>query len=567
MVNTVFFYVAAALCVCLPIAGFVTQDKKKRMKSDGKLSRRAYVLWAVLAVVIALAVRGYAFGSVPGGMNQDGAMGAVEANALAQHGTDRFGMSWPLHFTAWGYGQMSVLLSYATIPFIKALGLSVVSARLPMLVASLVGIALVYLYARAIFGRRAALIALFLAAINPWQIMQSRWALDCNLFPHVLLAGVYVLTLGVERRGFLYIAMVFFGLAMYCYGIAIFAVPLLLLAICVFLLATRRIKLREALICLGVYALIAWPIYAMSLINALSLPSLRVGPFTIPYFPDSMRVNDILFFAQDKVAQLYANAHSLLDVVILQKPLWAHNAIPAYGTIYLFAMPFAALGLVTLCFGLTPRKEADAAARAGRFALLAWLIVGLLVALVFNGININRVNLIFYPLILLCALGVNALMDCAWPRATAAIVAVLYGVSFAGFTAQYFTDHAAIMARENATGYGDALAFAERQNPKTIYLTAYPKDWYSPDSSIILMMFYNKTDALYFQGRADARGTDGEVWLPFHERYQVVDFGASGVPENPNAAYLLRDYETDLFDATRYDIREFGMFSVAMPRR
>lgn len=68
--------------------------------------------WGIFAALMlaAFLLRVWQFGSVPGGMNQDGAMAAVDAKALADHATDRYGMFMPVHFTAWGYGQMSVLL-------------------------------------------------------------------------------------------------------------------------------------------------------------------------------------------------------------------------------------------------------------------------------------------------------------------------------------------------------------------------------------------------------------------------------------------------------------------------
>ena len=87
--------------------------------------KKIYYLLLLFACVIAVFIRVYQFGSVPAGMNQDGAMAAVDAKALADYGTDRLGMRFPVHLTAWGFGQMSALLSYLMIPCIKLFGLSV----------------------------------------------------------------------------------------------------------------------------------------------------------------------------------------------------------------------------------------------------------------------------------------------------------------------------------------------------------------------------------------------------------------------------------------------------------
>ena len=145
--------------------------------------RERLVFWAIFAA--AFVVRCIGFVSVPAGVNQDEAMAGVDAWALAQYGTDRFGIRLPVHFTAWKYGQMSVLLSYCMVPFIRLFGFSTFSVRLPMLLASCGSVALVYLVGRQLFSARMSLGVMLLAAVNPWHFMQSRWSLDCNLLPHI----------------------------------------------------------------------------------------------------------------------------------------------------------------------------------------------------------------------------------------------------------------------------------------------------------------------------------------------------------------------------------------------
>ena len=54
------------------------------MKIDKK---KIYKIVFLFAILLAILVRTYLFGVVPGGMNQDGAMAAVDAKALADYGT------------------------------------------------------------------------------------------------------------------------------------------------------------------------------------------------------------------------------------------------------------------------------------------------------------------------------------------------------------------------------------------------------------------------------------------------------------------------------------------------
>jgi 4-amino-4-deoxy-L-arabinose transferase-like glycosyltransferase len=179
-------------------------------------------------------IRVWKFGSIPGGINQDGAMAAVDGLALSQYGTDRFGTWLPAHLEAWGYGQMSSLLSYFIAIFIKLFGFSVFTVRLPQLLISIIGAVFFYLFMKDIFGEKIGMIAAFMIALNPWHFLQSRWALDCNLLPHLFIIAIYFLNKGLNKRRYFYISMLVFGLCMYTYGITIYTIPVFLLIYCMY---------------------------------------------------------------------------------------------------------------------------------------------------------------------------------------------------------------------------------------------------------------------------------------------------------------------------------------------
>lgn len=172
----------------------MTQDTSTGLWNS---KNRKIFFWSILA--LAMILRCIRFATVPDGINQDEAMGAVDAWALSKYGTDRYGTFLPVHFTAWRYSQMNVLLAYCMVPFIKLFGFNTVTVRLPMVLISSGAVALVYLVGRKLFSERIALVAMLLTAVNPWQFMQSRWSLDCNLFPHIFLLGFYLLLLGLEN--------------------------------------------------------------------------------------------------------------------------------------------------------------------------------------------------------------------------------------------------------------------------------------------------------------------------------------------------------------------------------
>ena len=283
-----------------------TQDSATGLWNN---KNRKIFFWSILALAVIL--RCIRFATVPDGINQDEAMGAVDAWALSKYGF------LPVHFTAWRYSQMSVLLAYCMVPFIKLFGFNTVTVRLPMVLISSGAVALVYLVGRKLFSERIALVAMLLTAVNPWQFMQSRWSLDCNLFPHIFLLGFYLLLLGLEKRRYLYLSMVFFGLTFYCYGIAAYSVTAFLFVFFIWCLWKRRLKFREGLLCALIFTVVALPEVIVLGINAVHFGRTISTPlFTMPYFPDSVRSADILLL-NFSFAQLGKNAWALFSHVFL----------------------------------------------------------------------------------------------------------------------------------------------------------------------------------------------------------------------------------------------------------
>ncbi len=145
-------WVFVPLAVLLLILAFWEPARRRMLGCKGiqrlekrlTLSERGY--WAAFALILAAGVwvRCYRFTELPLGMNQDGTMAGVEAFCLLSGGTDQYGTSWPTYFEAWQFSQMSTLYSYLLIPFIKLLGLSKFSLRLPMLLMSLIALPLMW---------------------------------------------------------------------------------------------------------------------------------------------------------------------------------------------------------------------------------------------------------------------------------------------------------------------------------------------------------------------------------------------------------------------------------------
>lgn len=547
----------------------------KEVRTEGFVSERKRITTFWLILLFAVIVRCIGFGSIPGGVNQDEAMGAVDGWALAQYGTDRYGVRLPVHFSAWQVSQMSVLLSYCMIPFIRLLGFGIAAVRLPALLISCGGVALVYLAGRKLFDERLALTVMGLAAINPWHFMQSRWALDCNLFPHVFLLAFYLLLLGLEKRRYLYLSMLFFGLTFYCYGIAVYSVLPFLAVYGLWCLWKKRLRVREVLLCVLIFGAVALPEILVMAINLFHWETIETPLFTMSRFPESTRGNDILFL-NFSAAQLGRNVWAMIRSCFLQLPDNLFNTLPAFGPLYHISIPFMAVGIGNFTRGMFREKDVERQTRM--LALWGFLITGVWVGLITYEVNVNRINIIFYPLIFLCGYGLQVtelyfsgrfrgkfFFGRSYPQgAFFRAAAAAYGICFALFLGTYFTSFREEIRTYFNVNFLEAVKEADSMEEyDRLYITGN-MDWqYNLSMAEILTQYACRIDALYFQEITDVTG--GRELLPYSERYRFVDVNYLKEAD-AEGLYLFHVSELDRLPFPVEVIRELDRYVLAAAR-
>lgn len=526
-----------------------------KLKTEKMETEKLVFLFLIYGLIV---IRCIGLGDVPGGINQDGAMGAVDAFALAQYGTDRFGTWLPAHLNAWGYGQMSVLLSYLTVPFIKIWGMNSLTIRLPMVIVSLLGSMAVYVFVKKMISPKAALVVLMFLAINPWHFMQSRWALDCNVFPHMFIIGTCLLIKGLKNNKYLYLAMIFYALCMYSYGVSFYMIPFFLLMTCALLFENRYISIKQVIICIAVYFGISFPIYGTMAINFFKWDTVSLPFVTMPYFKDSIRSNDILFFSEHPVKQLFLNLGSLINVVFLQKPDLIWNAIDDFGTMYLCSMPFILMGIgITIYLAL---READKDKRIICKILLIYWGCSILVGICINSVNVNRVNIIFYSHIIFAGIAIYYMIK-KWKR-TAFALLIIYSLQSALFFDRYFTLWADEMENVFYADFLDAVEFSGDLACDYYYITPDTQYTGSANVSEILTMFILNIDAEYYQGKTNHfKGAD----ISYAERYHFYNPSQEEVNTWSKTAYVIKTDDLIYYDANQFAIKRFNNYSVVVP--
>ena len=394
------------------------------LKSKLKTINKKQLIIFLIIIIIAIFVRIYKFPNALKEVNSDEMMLAVNAKSIADTGKDINGISYPVYLL--GFGGQSVLLLYLIVFCIKIFGYSLFAIRLPLLIISIVSLVVFYdLIRRISKNNTITLIGLGLLAISPWHILQGMWALDCNILPHILLIAVYLLYIGIlkKSRWTLYLSMVFFALTLYSYGIAIYFTPILLLALATYLRRKKKISIPDLIICIVIFSVLAMPIILMFAINILKTnQSIYLGNITIPYYESLSRTDDMLFFSPNILVQLFINIGFTVLMILGEFDGCVWNSSLVFGTAYHITLVLVIVAIIIkiknkashIHFGLsdvfssttdsvqeTVDGNTNLQDNFPRFLILSWLCTSIFTGIVINQTNINRLNTIWYPLIML----------------------------------------------------------------------------------------------------------------------------------------------------------------------
>ena len=204
-----------------------------------------------LILIVGCVVRLFSIDKYPQGLNVDEASSGYEAYSILNYGIDRNGNFIPTFLVAWGSGQ-NALYTYMLTPFVKILGLSVFSVRLPMALIGCVSLIVMYKLLKSILNEKTAIIGMAVLAICPWHIIKSRWGLESNIFPDIILLFVYTLIYAFKNKKIylVYLAFAIAGISSYAYATSYFFLPIFILSILIYLVRKKDLTTKNAIISL-----------------------------------------------------------------------------------------------------------------------------------------------------------------------------------------------------------------------------------------------------------------------------------------------------------------------------
>lgn len=491
-----------------------------------------YQIFFSLLLLLGIFVRIYHFGFIPNGINQDEAFAGYEAYSLLNYGKDSSGYPFPVYFTTWGSG-MNALEIYFMIPFIRLLGLSTLSIRLPQLIISILSLIVVYVLSKKIFCPQIGLISLFLMSICPWQIMMSRWALESNLTPGFLILGLYFFVLGTDKPKFFILSALFYGLSLYCYATIWLIVPFIILLQIIYSILYKKIYFcKETILSFVLLFVLALPLLLFLLINYDILPEIKTSWFSIPRLV-SVRGSEV------SLNNIAVNLKHFLHIIFYQSDNYSVISTSQYGIFYHITLPLFFVGFIILI------KENVSNFKNRIFSPSFFLLLNFIAA---AGIglmlyaNLTKVNSLYLPMIIITAYGLFRIGQ--RKKIILQSLCILYTIFFMFFSKYYFTDYEKEIRPDFYYGASEMLEQAMTLN-RPIKITkalSYP-----------VVLFYTQTnvneylDSVIYSNYPSPY-LDVEQFSNFYFISELTDY-------DENAVYIL----DDSFDSSLFLQKDFNL--------
>ncbi len=503
-----------------------------------------YVYLAAACILLGVVARVMALGDVPGGINQDEAFSGYEAYSLLHYGVDSAGYSFPVYLVAWGSG-MNVLNTYLIMPFMALFGSHAWVVRFPQVLVACFSLLVVYLLLKRIFDEKTALFGVFILAVCPWHIMMARWGLESNLAPGFLLFGLYFFLVGVERPRFYLLSALFYGLSLYCYATIWPIVPIILLLQLLYLLYTKKVKWdRWLFLAVGILVLFAIPLILFLLVNTGHLGEIRTPFLSVPKLA-VMRDSEISF------TSIPENFKNMFTILVQQDDGLYWNSTPEYGLYYKGMLVFALIGFI-VCGKKTWDSIRERKYDGAVFILINFLgafILGCLVS-----VNVNRINCIHIPLILMMAVGMAYIVRKMREeiKSTGVLAVAVLLAAFFSFEGFYYTTYAENIGSSFQEGLEEALSQAET-------LAGEEGDIYiSSGISYSKILFYSEYPAPEYH--ETVQYTNYPAAFLDVSSFGRYHFGISGM--YPGAVLLISENEIEPYENAGYEVDRYENIGV-----
>lgn len=439
------------------------------------LIERFYIPILLIFFLVFMFSRMFRLYMIPAGIHLDELGMAYDAKCLAEYGTDRHGIRYPVYLQAYGGGQ-SAMYAYLASICIRIFGYSVQTIRYPaVFCGALCFFASFFLVKEMFASKKWALLGPVFVMITPYFMTSERWALDCNLFLSLATVAFYFYVKAVksEHIKFYVLSGIFWGITLYTYVISYLVIPIFLVLATLYLMYIKKFDFLKTVALAVPLFMLAFPLVLMQLINMGICPefSTFLSDFrALPWY----RSGEISF------ANIWTNIFHI-KVLLFGGEWLTYNSLFEYGPLYLFSVPLFIYGLVIsiskMCKSIK-NKYFDIATFVVLFLLISYLIFIMLA-----GINMYKGNEIFLPFILLMIIAIKHISEQKNLMVSVPMILLCFAIGFLSFANFYFRKqnneyhmHPLFMS----TQMGDMIVYAETlydlEKDKPVYLESSKED-------------------------------------------------------------------------------------------
>jgi hypothetical protein len=228
-----------------------------------------------------------------------------------------------------------------------------------------------------------------------------------------------------------------------------------------------------------------------------------------------------------------------------------YNATASFGTIFQISIPFFILGIYDVI------KDKKNLKQPIHYIFLSWLMVAILLG-ISSHVNINRINILFYPMIYFVVMGfycLEKMLKVEFHKPFWIFIFGIYSFTFVLFGGYYFTFFREKTKASFYSGLGDAIQYVNKKYPnRPIFIS--DREINMP---YIFVSFYNKIDPAEFRKTVVYRPIANNG---FREVSQLGHYSFGMENSNNRAVEVLSNTELSQSKLKILHARKFGEFTV-----
>jgi 4-amino-4-deoxy-L-arabinose transferase-like glycosyltransferase len=448
----------------------------------------------LVVLVIALVLRVYQLDKVPPSLFGDEIDVGYQAYSLLKTGKDIKGNSWPILIESLSEHRAPLFI-YSDIPFIAIFGLNEWGVRLASVFWGVLGILGLYLLTRKLFNEKLGLLAAGFLTISPWHIHYSRAGFEVTMLLMFLVFGAYFFLKGLEKKQFLIISAVLFGLTPYIYQTAVVFMPSLigLLVILNRQILRKNLKINFLVVLTLVFIMTPFIVqtFAGEAGNRFGLISIfgnkgTEEKVTILQQRENLPLGLERVFHNKPIVMMQNFSINYLrtfspEFLFLQGDPNARHSIHEMGEMYFFEVILLLTGLFLILKSKTPEKK----------LILGWLLLSPIPAsLTYDGgFHATRNFILLPPLMILLSLGLKEILDKKY-KFLGMLILTLFIFNFIFFLHRYFVDYPLESSRAWQFGFKESMQYVATNSKD--YQRILINNTYEP--SLIRFLFWTKYD-------------------------------------------------------------------------